>query len=261
MLTSELHRPPDAAQDRPAGAPPAQARASWSSWWGSPELVAQAARAGVRRMREVGRGEAGCRIVMAVDGDSERFATPDEFLLAATPEGFRRFSSLELLVQGDGCAVAVTFTRSAVRLETQLTDEDRRADAVAVAQKVAVALRRGYPRYWSGCAASAELREHAGRPLPMQGTLVMAAVVAVGTLLGAGVARALAAVPGVHLSPPAFMAVLAAVGLLYPALVARAVLDVEIAPVGSTRLLSVARKSGAALATFAVTQAIQLAVA
>lgn len=246
--------------------------ATWWCWWGSPELVAQAARTALRRMQEVGEGDVRCAIAMTVGRDRETFTSPDQFLLCVTPEGLRHFSSLELRVTCDDLELVAVFTRPPRRglrsggshtahMEVTPADESRRADALEIARGVAAALSRGYARYWAGCGSTPQLRDELGRPLPFRGSLVMAAVVVVGMLLGAGLARILDDLPGIELSSLATVALLTGVGMLYPVLVARVVLNVEVAPAGRTRLVLVARSSAAALATFVATQAIQLIVA
>jgi hypothetical protein len=221
-------------------------------------------------MEEAGVGQATCAIAMTVGRDRETFASPDQFLGAATPEGLRRFTSLELRVEGDGLELVAAFERPprrglrsggphAASLQVTPHDESRSADALAVAQAVAATLSRGYARYWADCACAPELREQAGRPLRFREALVLLVVMFVGALLGAGLARVLDALPGFQLSPLAGLILLVGAGALYPALVTRLVLNVEVAPAGRTRLRSVALKSAAVLVTFAATQAIQLA--
>jgi hypothetical protein len=244
--------------------------AKWSCWWGSPQLVAQAVRKAESAIAAAGpqqrpRGT----ITLTVGADRERFESTDSFLAGATPEALRSFSLLELHVRGNGIDLRACFDRrrrsrlgggrgQAVHLEVIAVNGARESDACEVARAVAVSLGRGYSRYWAKSECSPMLREQVGRPLPGHDAVTMVVVGLVGALLGAGLARLLDDLPGVELSSLAMLAVLACVGTGYPVLVSRLVPSVEVAHAGHTRLLSVGRKSAAALATFIATHALQV---
>ena len=232
--------------------------ATWSCWWGSPELVAQVARKALHAIAAAGpQPEVDCAITLTVGDDCECFKSPNAFVLGASPEALRRFTWLELLVHGNGLALRVNLDRrgrgllgggdQVVHLEVWPTEDSRQSDAVDVARNVAVSLRRGYARYWAGCASAPQLRKQVGRPLPAHGFLVTLVLFGVGGLLGAGVARLFDDIPGIVLSPQAAIAVLAGIG-------------VEVATAGRTRLISVALKSAIAVAGLAGTQLLQLVV-
>lgn len=246
--------------------------ATWSCWWGSPELVAQVARKALHVIAAAGpQSEMDCAITLTVGDDCERFRSPNAFVLGASPEALRRFTWLELLVYGNGLALRVSFDRrgrgrlggggdQVVHLEVWPAEDSRQSDAVDVARNVAVSLRRGYARYWAGCASAPQLRKQAGRPLPAHRFLGTLVLVGVGALLGAGVARLFDDIPGIVLSPQAAIAVLAGIGMGYPALISQLIPNVEVATAGRTLLISVALKSAIAVAGLAGTQLLQLIV-
>jgi hypothetical protein len=246
--------------------------ATWSCWWGSPELVAQVARKALHAIAAVGpQPEADCSITLTVGDDSEYFKSPNAFVIGVSPEALRRFTWLELLVHGNGLALRASFDRrgrgllggggdQVVHFEVWPTEASRQSDAVDVARNVAVSLRRGYARYWAGCASAPPLRKQVGRALPAHGFLVTLVLIGVGALLGAGVARLFDDIPGVVLSPQAAIAVLAGIGMGYPVVISQLIPNVEVATAGRTRLISVALKSAIALAGLAGTQLLQLVV-
>jgi hypothetical protein len=246
--------------------------ATWSCWWGSPQLVAQAARRAESAIAATGpRRRPQCTITLTIGDDCERFKSTDSFLSGATPEALGKFSLLELHVRGNGVDLHARFDRrgrgrlggggrQVVHLEVTAADRPRTRDACRVARAVAVSLSRGYSRYWAAAASSPLLREQAGRPLPGLDAVMMAVIAAVGALLGAGLARLLDDLPGIELSSPAMLAILACAGMGYPVLVSHVVPNVEVARAGHTRLLSVGRKTVAALATFAASHLLQLIV-
>lgn len=256
----------DRAQDLP------ELWATWSCWWGSPQLVAQAARKAESAIAARGaRRRPRCTITLMVGNDSERFKSTDSFLSGATPEALGNFSLLQLHVRGNGVELHARFDRrrrsrlgggrgQVVGLEVTAADCRHTQDACRVARAVAVSLSRGYSRYWAAAASSPLLREQAGRPLPGLDAVAMVVIAGVGALLGAGLARLLDDLPGIEVSSPAMLAILAGAGMGYPVLVTRLVPNVEVARAGHTRLLSVGRKSMAALATFAASHLLQLIV-
>src|SRR2546421_11322935 len=67
----------------------------WFSWRGSPQLVAQVARAAQRAA-----GADVCSIVVSVRGDQEVFASPANFAEDVTPEALRDFSSIRISAAG-----------------------------------------------------------------------------------------------------------------------------------------------------------------
>jgi hypothetical protein len=254
----------DGAPDRP------DLWATWSCWWGSPQLVAHVARKAESAIADAGpRRRAHCTITLRVGNDCERFQSTDSFLSGATPEALHRFSLLELRVRGNGIKLCARFERQrrsrlgggpgqAVHLEVTATNRERGRDACRVGRAVAVSLARGYSRYWATSASSPLLREQVGRPLPCHEVITMAATLIVGALLGAGLARVLDHLPGTDLPSQAAIGILVLAGMGYPVLVTQLVPSVEVAPGGRTRLVSVARRTAVTLATFAATNILQL---
>lgn len=244
--------------------------ATWSCWWGSPQLVAQLARKARSAVAAVGpRAEPAFEIALTVGDDVEHFESADAFLVGASPEALARFELLELRVRGNGVDLRVGFERpkrsrlgggrgQLVRLDVSTSRPSLHVHACEVGRAVAISIRRGYARYWAGSASALELREQVGRSLPAHDLITMVVTLAVGALLGAGLARLLAILPGVTLSSQVAIGILAVAGMGYPLLVTQVVPNVEVAPAGRTRVIYVARRTAVALATFAATHLAQL---
>lgn len=78
----------------------------WFSWRGSPQLVAQVARA-TQRAASADR----CDLVVSVGEDEEIFTSPADFTKDVTPEALRDFKTIRIAA---GC-VLVTFSRNPTR--------------------------------------------------------------------------------------------------------------------------------------------------
>jgi len=206
---------------------------------------------------------------VTVEGDTERFLSPSAFLIGVSPEALANFTSLEVLVEGNGLALRVSFERrdrgrlggggtQVVALEVSPNDVSGGADALDVARAVAMTIRRGYARWWAGCESALAVRGEAGRPLRGRAALTVCVYGLVGVLLGYGLGRLFDDIPGIVLSEQAMFALLLAAGMAYPTLIPRLIPNVEVAPEGRTRLISVAYKTSLALAGLAATQVLQL---
>jgi hypothetical protein len=140
----------------------------WWYWRGSPELVAQVARAACRGLRAACRGlqttEAPTvELVVTVGDDSEVFDSPERFIVGVSPEALRDFADIRVIAHTDEVEARIIFNRSrsnslplASRLRpgaagyewvrADVSGGDDRA-ARTVADAVHAALKRGAP-WW-----------------------------------------------------------------------------------------------------------------
>jgi hypothetical protein len=100
--------------DYPAVASTSIREVSWDSWRGTPELVAQIARASARAVRQQGSPEPRCRIEISVKGDLEEFYSPEAFQDRVTREALRDFDHLKISVDepDDDLLIEVRFARA-----------------------------------------------------------------------------------------------------------------------------------------------------
>jgi len=121
----------------------------WFSWRGSPQLVAQVARAAQRAA-----GAEQTSIVVSVGEDEEVFSSPTNFVKDATPEALREFKTIRIVAAG-ATTVAIDFIRDPTKrtgpgpdegVLLQLYTDSSDPDAIATATKtVAAAINRGAP--------------------------------------------------------------------------------------------------------------------
>jgi hypothetical protein len=123
----------------------------WSEWRGSRELVARVADAAEEALHEHGTGALTCSIVVSVKDDREVFDSAQSFRARVTPEALRRFKSIEIKV-GDALAeVEVSIVRRfgtghvLLSVACQTDDPDDREAVDAVRRRVRGALDRGRP--------------------------------------------------------------------------------------------------------------------
>jgi hypothetical protein len=84
--------------DYPTVAGTSIGQATWDSWRGTPELVAQIARASARAARQEGSPKPRCRLEVSVKGDLEEFDSPEAFQDRVTREALRDFDHLWISV-------------------------------------------------------------------------------------------------------------------------------------------------------------------
>jgi hypothetical protein len=255
-----------------AAGPALRLTATWDCWWGSSQLLAQVARKALRELEAIGsRSACQCTLRLKVAQDVETFDSPEAFVIGASPEGLSKFREIEVEASGNGINVTVRFERErrrrigterdqAVTLAVTTMDPALAKEATTVAQEIATSLKRGYFRFWADVRSSTEIREQAGKPLRGHAALVLVTIALVGALLGAGLVRLLDDLPGIEVPSAVAVALLAGAGMGYPWLVERLVPNVEIAALGHTRLISIARKSAIALGTFVGTHLLQLLI-
>src|SRR5690242_18366407 len=88
------------------------AQAKWDSWRGTPELVAQIARASARATRAEGDEEPPCRFEISVRGDLEEFNSPETFQDRVTREALRDFECFKIVVGQADLLIDVELSRS-----------------------------------------------------------------------------------------------------------------------------------------------------
>jgi hypothetical protein len=100
-------------EESPANAEPSLpfAWARWASWRGSPELIGRIGRAAIEAVQNRTGQSPQCRIAVAVDGDTEVFASPAEFNSEVSPEALRRLRSVVIRAEAAGVVVSAEFSR------------------------------------------------------------------------------------------------------------------------------------------------------
>jgi hypothetical protein len=123
----------------------------WSEWRGSRELVARVVDAAEEALHEHGAGALTCSILVSVKDDREVFDSPQSFRARVTPEALRRFESIEINVGDTLVAVEVSLVRRfgaghvLLGVACQTDDPDDREAVDAVRRRVRGALDRGRP--------------------------------------------------------------------------------------------------------------------
>ena len=225
-----------------AGSPGARLEASWSNWWGSPQLLAGVARSAEEAVRAVGDDAAMSTITVAIrDQPEERYDGRASFVAETSPESLKQFETI--VVHTEAAAVDVTFTLSRRReqlsagegahLEVTGTLPD--ASMLSVTRRVAHEAGRGYRFFWGSC----RLPEAIGRPSLLQRWGAQLRGVINGVVVfafGAAGFLVTARIGGIPLAGP----VVAALALVVPFAIDRAIPAVEVAPANKTRLRVVA---------------------
>ncbi|TMK96106.1 MAG: hypothetical protein E6G42_00110 [Actinobacteria bacterium] len=257
----------------------------WFSWRGSPQLVAQVARAATRAVE----GVTVSTIDVCVGEDHEVFADPYDFTRDATPEALRDFSSIRIHVSG-AVILEITFYRDVAKRVTIAFDSDSvpdegvlleifdRDDAVApsaraeIVQAVFAAINRGATSFAPspvGRSPSLEDPPKRGNTKADKIVFVLAAItvsaglavaaILVDTLTGSGLQHAFDfarnSLPHWARDAPTnfVISVLGVAIILAAGLSSRWVRPpVEVAAPGQTRLIRVARYAAGLLVTLAI---------
>jgi hypothetical protein len=252
----------------------AEERASWSSWAGSPELIAHIGRTAEAALRErlavpVGGPPAGepvvFRATVNVGRDAEVFESPQALLERITPEARAGCQSVELSAESDEVRARVVFTfarnreRAGVRLRVSSANPSRGNEVAAVAATVAMAVQRGFRRQLGQVKFTSGLSEgNVGVRAPFATAIEAVTPVALGVATGLAVSLCLNAfVPDTKIPDAARLTLTVALGTAYPLWLVYAIPNVELALDGKTRLYRAARWAIAALATLLLTTAVK----
>ncbi len=87
-------------------------REEWNLWRGSPELLAQVARAALRATAHDMEAPPRCLIDIEVAGDHEVFTSPSDFTAQATREALRDFRRIRVQATGEALTVTVNWSWS-----------------------------------------------------------------------------------------------------------------------------------------------------
>lgn len=244
----------------------AEERARWSSWAGSPELIAHIARTAEaalceRRAVPIGGPQAGApvafRATVSVGRDAEVFESPQALLEGITPEAQFGCQAIEFSAESDGVKVRVAFTfardrrRAGVRLRVWAADQKLRDEVAAIAATVAMAVQRGFRRHLGQVKFTSGLSEgNVGTPARFATASEFFIPFALGIATGAAVAWSLKAfAPGAKIPDTVKLTLTIALGGAYPLWLIYAIPNVELALDGKTRLYRAMRWALVALAT------------
>lgn len=247
-------------------------RASWSSWAGSPELIAHIARTAETALGErlavptagpPAREPVAFRATVSVGRDAEVFESPHDLLERVTPEARAGCQLIELWAEsGEVRAMVVfTFTRNreqaGVELRVWSANPSLGNEVAAIAATVAMAVQRGFRRQLGRVEFTSGLSEgNVGARAPFATPIEAITPIALGVATGLAVSLCLNTfVPDTEIPDAARLTFTIALGTAYPLWLVYAIPNVELALDGKTRLYRAARWAIAALATLLLTTA------
>jgi hypothetical protein len=252
---------------------PADECARWSSWAGSPELIAhiaQTAESALREGRAVpisgpsAQGPVDFHATVVVGRDAEVFARPKALAEEITPEALRGCQSIALVTEAAGIRARIVFTlggdqRTGVLLRVHGNDDASADEVAVVAATIAMAVQRGFRRLLGRVEFSSGLRAgNVGVRSRFASPIETGLPFALGGATGLMAAWFLTTFfPDANLPAPAQGAIAILPALAYSLWFARAVPDVEIASDGKTRLLRGLKWAVAGLATLLLTTLVK----
>jgi hypothetical protein len=129
----------------------------YRDWLGQAPLIAHFARLGREQLNPEGGKPAGLSIEVRVDEDTERFATPEDYLDLASPQALERPDSVLVEAGDPELWVHISIARrqdrerdwlkNAVLLEVGSCDPSRLEDVSRIHKRMAAAVRRGEPKW------------------------------------------------------------------------------------------------------------------
>lgn len=247
-MTSVAESPDPVSTASPAPA----CEAWWSNWWGSPQLLGRQVRATIDAVARTARGPATGAITVCAGGHTEDFASPEAFVAGVSPEGLARFTRITATVAGSGLEARLSWERprrqgASTQVVRLRVDARERSAAERVAREVIPVIGWAYRPYWGACGwpdAVTGRSSYERHGANLRYGLIFTLAVVLGVLL----ARAVDRLPGAGL-PSWATALVVASGAVIPLVLDRAVPDVEVAPLGRTRLRAISIRMATAVAS------------
>jgi hypothetical protein len=215
--------------------------ATWSNWWGSPQLFATVASAIEKSLADGGGTQPTASIsLVSADGYEQSFDGAADFISAHPPDHLGSFRQLAAKAGSGGCEVTFELNReqrlwsSDGEAMLRVVTADRDA-AKRTTEKLLPVAASGYKSFWGPCSIPGDLGPKGiRRRLHLARTALNAAVAAI---LGAALYLATAKyeIPGL-----ALVALL--IGLAVPTGIDRVVPEIDIAPGGRTRFRAIVNR-------------------
>jgi len=218
----------------------------WSNWWGSPQLLARTFAGLADALTEMGGVVVEQRVDVVSGHHRERFASPDAFVAGASPEALARFTPIEGRVTSTIGDARLVLRRPRHPLISG--SRDQRVELFLPAAESSAALARlirevswGYRPYWGASGWPAEVAPRS-RYVRLGPSLRVLFHTLVAVAIGVVLAVAARHVTGSAEASGELLALSAVLSALVPLTVARGVPNIEIAQLGRTRLVALARK-------------------
>lgn len=236
--------------------------ATWSNWWGSPQLLARIVSVGSEQLQMIS-GEPPHTSVTFTDrsGNVETFPSIDQFLHRCTPEMLAGFLLLICEATTGSSAYMVSFERPKSLWTTSHSSQVKllvSADLRTNTHHIGALIReisRGYRAFWgesSWSSASSPRTKYLRMGYVFRFIFVGLTCALMGAVFGSAVER-------IPTDPPSWTGIAAGVvGFLTVLVIDRGIPDVEIADRGRTRLMVLIRRVGATILGGLAAQALAL---